>query len=142
MVWPFTSSGDGAGSPGNRPELDASLDEFLKKQSPAKYETASQSTETSHPTPAPPLNNENSELDENGRPFYAKKSQFSDGRFDHLWKNYRPLADVEAASKTDQEKASDVLADYNKRRGNIKSAAMENCSKELVAQWDCTSTLR
>ena len=125
MVWPFSSSGNNSS-----PSLDANLEQFVKSQGSSKYETTSKpDSQPSQPTSS----NETS-----SRPNHAKRSAFSDGRYDHLWSTYRSPTEVDSTNKTDQEKASDLLDFHRHRNESIKSAAMENCSPELFAQWDCT----
>jgi len=65
------------------------------------------------------------------------QSLYPDGRYAHLWTTYRPLAEVENETKTDQEKLLDVLDGYKQRKADIGRAALENCALEQQAITDC-----
>ncbi|KAJ4297251.1 hypothetical protein N0V88_004169 [Collariella sp. IMI 366227] len=58
------------------------------------------------------------------------ESLYQDGRYAHLWKTYRPLAAIEADTKSDNEKLSDVLEAFKERKAQIGRAALENCAEE------------
>lgn len=49
-----------------------------------------------------------------------------------MWKGYKPLAAVEAETKTDHEKLMDVLEGYKERKAQIGKAALENCADEQM----------
>lgn len=68
------------------------------------------------------------------------ESLYQDGRYAHLWKNYRPNAAIEEAGKSDQEKLSDVVAGYRDRQAQVKRAALENCANEQMAVHSCFRT--
>jgi len=143
MVWPFSSSEDTKASDGDPlRDLDPGLREFLKSQSPVKYEPESYSGEatSAQPVAVPPIQQQSQTLQEEppADPSHAK-SLFKDGRYDHLWKTYKPLAEVEAASKSDQEKLMDVLAGYKDKTAAVKKGAMENCAEEDWNLKDCFS---
>lgn len=141
MGW-FWGSNSTATKPDNPPkavkDLDPELRDYLKKQSPADY-TSSAPTPAPEPrqkyadqlaalTPAPQAKSET------GVP---PQSLFPDGRYAHLWKTYTPLAEVEAAYKTEQEKILDIIDGYKERKAQIGRAALENCSLEQIAVSDC-----
>ncbi|KAK1754930.1 hypothetical protein QBC47DRAFT_382201 [Echria macrotheca] len=63
------------------------------------------------------------------------QSLFQDGRYAHLWKTYRPQAEVEAEGKSEHEKLQDVLEGFKERRGLIGRAALENCA-EAQLEWN------
>ncbi|KAI1459592.1 hypothetical protein F4805DRAFT_420886 [Annulohypoxylon moriforme] len=108
--------------------LDPKLREFLEKESPVKYNTAQQEVEESRQK-----QNQKKNEDENANrdtPKVPPQSQFQDGRYAHIWKTYRPLADIEAETKSDHEKLMDVLEGYKERKGQIGKAALENCAIE------------
>lgn len=65
------------------------------------------------------------------------QSLFPDGRYAHLWKTYRPQGEVEAETKTDQEKLHDVLDAFKSRKNSIGLAAIENCAEEQLDWSDC-----
>ncbi|MCJ1245209.1 hypothetical protein MMC30_002410 [Trapelia coarctata] len=145
MGWLWGSSKDGgSGSSTNDPlkDLDPSLREFLEKESPVKYKTAqapapppsipapSNSNASTQTTTVPAANNTNGAA-------APSQSLFPDGRYAHLWSTYKPLSDVENATKTDQEKLLDVLEGFKERKAQIGRAAVENCVMEQWAINDC-----
>ncbi len=115
--------------------LDPKLREFLQKESPVKYTTASeqeqaaqqQAQEQAQQMPAP-----QQQENEDGNPIVPPQSLFQDGRYAHLWKTYRPLGAIEAETKTDHEKLMDVLEGYKERKAMIGRAALENCAEEQL----------
>lgn len=130
--------------------LDPSLREFLDKESPAKYEASPppppppqpqhRPSTQAKPTPQQPSSTtaEEERLDTSTpRPSVPPESLFPDGRYAHLWKTYKPRAEVENALKSDQEKLMDLLEGYQSRKARIGKAAMENCALEQEAMSDC-----
>ncbi|MCJ1385400.1 hypothetical protein MMC17_008523 [Xylographa soralifera] len=144
MGWLWGSGKDGIpGSSSTDPlkDLDPSLREFLQKESPVKYKTSeapSQASSTTTPSHSSPAYAEASTQTPEtpgtdlAVPVVASKSAYPDGRYAHLWSTYTPLADIEDASKTDQEKLLDVLNGFKERKAQIGRAAIENCAEE---QW-------
>ncbi|KAH6720352.1 hypothetical protein BKA61DRAFT_233461 [Leptodontidium sp. MPI-SDFR-AT-0119] len=133
--------------------LDPSLREFLKKESPVKY-GSSNPPATSQPqrpvastpqpserlpskTPAASLNPSSPETQSD--PKIPAQSLYQDGRYAHLWKTYQSQHDIEAANKSDQEKIDDVLEGYKYRKAEIGRAALENCALE---QWEVNDCFR
>ncbi|RYP09123.1 hypothetical protein DL764_001490 [Monosporascus ibericus] len=141
-LWPSSS---GADDPLGK--LDPKLREFLEKESPVKCNAAA------HPQPTttraqtqpiaaqsqakPPAAETSREDDDKNKPAVPKESQFQDGRYAHLWKTYRPLAEVEAETKSDHERLMDVLEAYKERKNQIGKAALENCALEQVDWRSC-----
>ncbi|KAH8682379.1 hypothetical protein BX600DRAFT_448401 [Xylariales sp. PMI_506] len=121
-------------------KLDPKLREYLKKESPVKYpssqpESAPQAASIVQPSaqyPSPATTEAKDAL-------VPRESQFQDGRYAHLWKTYRPLAEIEAETKSDQEKIMDVLDGYKSRKAEIGKAALENCALEQVDWRTCMS---
>lgn len=115
-------------------DLDPSLRDFLKKEAPSKYESSA-------PTPRPPLEEKtvapSPPPSEPKTPAVPSKSLYQDGRYADLWKSYKPLEDVEAEGKSDQEKMMDVLEGYKSRRAEIGRIALENCALEQTEVSDC-----
>ncbi len=70
-------------------------------------------------------------------PAVPPESLYQDGRYAGLWKTYRPQAEIEAASKTDQDKLADVAEMYKDRKAAIGRAALENCVMEQMAEKEC-----
>ena len=142
MVWPFTDSA----TYGNDPlkDLDPSLKHFLEKESPVKYsppappppEASPQSSETSLDSAENTITSLN---DDSATTHLSvpKESLFQDGRYAHLWKTYTPQHEIESAYRTDQEKMTDILSAYKDRKRSIGKAALENCSFEQSALYDC-----
>lgn len=127
----------GSGGSGGDPlaKLDPKLREFLERESPVKFNkpaatTASQDAPEAVASGRPAAATTDSTSQQpNGVP---AESLYQDGRYAHLWKNYRPLAAVEAESKSDHEKLMDVLDSYKSRKSQIGKAALENCALEQL----------
>ncbi|KAK8072424.1 hypothetical protein PG996_005772 [Apiospora saccharicola] len=126
-------------------KLDPKLREYLERESPVKYGAQEQqardtgAASAKRPscldTAAPPSAPRSAE--EEAKPTIPKESEFPDGRYAHLWKTYRPLAEIEAETKSDQEKIMDVLEGYKERKAQIGRAALENCALEQVDWRSC-----
>lgn len=125
--------------------LDPSLREFLKKESPIKYDAsnppaapipraAERKTEKAASAATPTAEKESE--DESKVP---AQSLFPDGRYAHLWKTYQPQAEAEAVAKSDQEKIEDIVQGYKFRKNQIGKAALENCALE---QWEVNECFR
>lgn len=114
--------------------LDPKLRDFLEKESPLKYPPKPSPAEPSQAqrdaladikgasTPAQPSN------------AVPRESLYQDGRYAHLWKSYRPQAQVEAETMSDHDKLMSVLDAYNQRKTEISKIAMENCA-ESQEEW-------
>ncbi|KAI1174060.1 hypothetical protein F4777DRAFT_580348 [Nemania sp. FL0916] len=119
-------------------KLDPKLREFLEKESPVKYHPPPQQQQQQQSTVAPTSSiptargEGRSESDSSTKSLVPKESQFQDGRYAELWKSYRPLAEIEAETKSDHEKLMDVLEGYKERKSQIGRAALENCALEQV----------
>ncbi|KAI1132679.1 hypothetical protein F5Y10DRAFT_184136 [Nemania abortiva] len=133
-------------------KLDPKLREFLEKESPVKYSSGGGGSSSSSSTPQPntsqkptestsliPKTSATSESSSSDKPVVPAESQFQDGRYAHLWKSYRPLAEIEAETKSDHEKLMDVLEGYKERKAQIGRAALENCALEQVDWRSCMS---
>lgn len=137
MLWPWSSGKDNRSErDANDPfrDLDPSLRDFLEKESPVKYTSIA-------PNPTPSVTHTvdvpSPSSTENTDPAIPAKSLYKDGRYAHIWKNYKPLAEIENASKTDQEKLLDVLDGYKERKARIARTALENCALEQYTVNDC-----
>lgn len=125
MGW-LWGSGDAAND-----KLDASLRDFLDKENPtgpipslpSKPVEKSSETEPAEPEPQ--------------KPIVPPQSQFQDGRYAHLWKNYVPQQQLEDRSKNEQDRLRDAVDAFNDRKADVGRAAMENCAFEYMAQFDC-----
>lgn len=139
MGW-FSSSKTPSATGGDNSDplrnLDPELRAFLEKESPVKYKT------TTAPPPQPSIPEPKAastpaQSDPSAPPPVPPQSLYPDGRYAHLWKTYTPLHEVENATKTDQEKLTDVLEGYKQRKADIGRAALENCALEQGAIQEC-----
>lgn len=164
MGW-FWDWGNG-NDPTNDPykKLDPALRDFLDKESPLKYEQtkpapAPRQSSSTPPVPSQPsadaapntyrsqLGLNSSGLDaqnqnstpQQDRPAVPPQSLYQDGRYAHLWQNYRPQAEVEAAGRTDQDRLTAVVEAYKDRKAAIGRAAVENCVDFQMAEKECWS---
>lgn len=115
--------------------LDPSLRNFLNNQ---KSRPAVPPTEPATPyldqvkvSPVP------SSPTTNSGPKVPPQSQFQDGRYADLWKNYKPLAQVEDATKTDQQRMRDLMDDQTSKKAFLGMMALENCAMEQWAEQEC-----
>lgn len=119
-------------------DLDPKVREFLKKESPIKIDSKKpaegQQSEDSKSAATTQAQQAASEKSQNGVP---EQSQFKDGRYSHLWKNYRPLTEIESETKSDHEKLSDILDAFKSRQSAIGAAALENCAEEQFDWNNC-----
>ncbi|KAK1832904.1 hypothetical protein QBC39DRAFT_370646 [Podospora conica] len=112
-------------------KLDPKLRDYLRRESPVKYATEEeQQHKQNQPEQIPEPQEQNAPPAE--KPLVPPQSLFPDGRYAHLWKTYRPLAEIEAETKTDHEKLMDVLDAYKGRKAQIGRAALENCADEQM----------
>ncbi|KAL6794927.1 hypothetical protein GGI42DRAFT_332652 [Trichoderma sp. SZMC 28013] len=129
MGWLPSIFGDDAPNPLGK--LDPKLREFLEKESPVKYIPNQRAASTrrqdagaaaeSKPEPAA----------------VPSASLYQDGRYAHLWKNYRPLAEVEEETSTDHDKLMSVLEGYKERKAAIARAGLENCAPQQEEWINC-----
>ncbi|KAF3806778.1 hypothetical protein GCG54_00000144 [Colletotrichum gloeosporioides] len=134
--------------------LDPKLREFLERESPVKIQQQIQEAEQaaaaaatkaaaaaeaaiSAATTSQTSQQNSADAPTDSRPKVPKESLFQDGRYAHLWKTYRPYAEIEAESKTDHEKLMDVLDGYKERKHNIGRAALENCALQQEEWVNC-----
>jgi hypothetical protein len=123
------------GSDGNSTDkLDASLQDFLHKEAPTGLKPS---------LPPPTAKRANASTThaqaqiEPERPAIPPQSQFQDGRYAHLWKNYTPQDILDDRGKNEQDKLRDLVDQYNDRRAGIGRVAMENCALEYMEQFEC-----
>lgn len=129
MGW-LWSSGNGTND-----DLDSSLQDFLKKEAPTGPKPSLPSP-TPKQKPAEPTSPTPSTQPE-APPVVPPQSQFQDGRYAHLWKNYTPQHILDDRGKNEQDKLRDLVDAYNDRRANIGRVAMENCALEYLEQFEC-----
>ncbi len=118
--------------------LDPKLRAFLEKESPVKYQ---QRPQQQHNEVAPPPASEPTSLaaavDQDVKPGVPRESLYQDGRYAHLWKTYRPQAEIDTEGKSEHEKLMDVLDAYKERKAQIGRAALENCALEQLDWRNC-----
>ncbi|KAI8691784.1 hypothetical protein LRP88_09048 [Fusarium phalaenopsidis] len=117
-------------------KLDPSLRDFLEKESPLKYPTKQPANP---PPPAQEPSHDNSTIApaQAQKPAVPSASLYQDGRYAHLWKNYQPLAEIEAETASDHEKLMNVLQSYKERKEAIGKAALENCAEHQEEWVNC-----
>jgi hypothetical protein len=140
MSW-FWKSTDKSDSKDALDNLDPSLREFLNKES--KTHQQQQQQQPTKPAQDSPSYREqigivdDQQLQPQDQQQHANavpaQSLYKDGRYAHLWKNYRPIEEIEQAGRSDSERLADVIDTYNDRKTRIARAALENCALE---QWD------
>lgn len=116
--------------------LDPSLRELLDdpKSKPAISPPKPATPYLDQVTPAPtPLKTSSTD----SAPKVPPQSQFQDGRYADLWRNYRPLAQVEDATKTDQQRMRDLMEDQESKKAFLGMMALENCAMEQWAEHEC-----
>lgn len=136
-LWASSSSGDDP-----LRKLDPKLREFLERESPVKYNAAQTpeeptAEEKKKAASAAKEDEERRQQQQQQQPLVPRESQYQDGRYAHLWKTYRPLAEIEAETKSDHERLMDVLEGYKDRKNQIGKAALENCALEQVDWRQC-----
>jgi hypothetical protein len=119
----------------SKDKLDPSLRDFLKTEAPNGPRPALPSKPK--PKPAEESNPVQTETETPAEPAVPPQSQFQDGRYAHLWKNYTPQQILEDRGKTEQDKLKDIVDAFNDRRASIGRAAMENCAFESLEQYEC-----
>lgn len=139
MGWFDGWSGSQSGGGDPLEKLDPKLRDFLRREAPIKYDHA-QSPHQATPTPqdatVPPAAPTSTEAGQQ-QPPVPPQSLYQDGRYAHLWKNYKPQSVVDAETKSDHEKLMDVLEAYKERKAEIGKAALENCALEQVDWSEC-----
>jgi len=131
MGW-LWGSGDSSAA---KDKLDPSLRDFLDKEAPTGPKPALPSKPVEKPREIAPSPQSQAALQE--KPTVPPQSQFQDGRYAHLWKDYVPQRELEGRGKTEQDKLRDIVDAYNDRKAEIGRVAMENCALEYMAQFQC-----
>ncbi|CAD0039089.1 unnamed protein product [Aureobasidium pullulans] len=139
--WGNNSNSDTKGAVEN---LDPSLREFLNSESKTRQQQQQQQP-TQLPQDTPSYRSQVGIPDEPQEPAQAPKNEnevpsqslYQDGRYAHLWKNYRPQEQIEQAGRSENERLADVIDTYNDRKARIGRAALENCALEQWAEHEC-----
>lgn len=124
-------------------DFDPKVREFLRKESPVKYDGSKPKQDGQGQQPvaaesgAATTSSDQKARDESTSSSVPKESLYQDGRYAHLWKTYKPLAEVESETKSDHEKLQDVLDSFKSRKAAIGQAALENCSEEQLDWNNC-----
>lgn len=124
-------------------DFDPKVREFLRKESPVKYDGSNPKQDGQGQQPvagesgAATTPNDQTAKGESASSSVPKESLYQDGRYAHLWKTYRPLGEVENETKSDHEKLQDVLDSFKSRKAAIGQAALENCSEEQLDWNNC-----
>lgn len=122
-------------------DLDPSMRDFLKRESPVKYNDSNPPAAPARriPEPTAKATDTTSSVPSAAEeePKVPSQSLFPDGRYAHLWKTYESKETIENAGKSDQEKITDVLEGYKYRKAEIGRAALENCANEQWLVNDC-----
>lgn len=126
-------------SPSSNGQLDPSLQEFLDKEAPSAQKPSLPSRPAPKATePTKPLHGISVEApSQAAAPIVPPQSQFQDGRYAHLWKNYTPQQVLDDRGKSEQEKLTDIVDAYNDRKSEIGRVALENCAFEYMGQFEC-----
>lgn len=130
----------GGNSSNGQDELDPSLRDFLKKEAPTGPKPSLPSAPKEKPvdpsaSKQPPPQSQTPSRPET--PFVPPQSQFQDGRYAHLWKDYTPQDILNDRGKTEQDRLRDLVDAYNDRRASVGRVAMENCALEYLEQFEC-----
>ncbi|KAF1810466.1 hypothetical protein P152DRAFT_460590 [Eremomyces bilateralis CBS 781.70] len=110
--------------------IDKELQEVLRQEAPKPTLPVPSSKPRPQQPPEAPQNDENTSR-------VNTKSLFPDGRYDHLWKTYRPIDEVEHGQRTHNEVLRDLVDDMKDRKRQVADAAKENCIFEVLATNDC-----
>lgn len=131
--------GWGSSSPAAKDSLDPSLRQFLDTEAPAGPKPAlpSKPAPKAQPAPSPSPPPVAEQAPNATAPAVPRESQFPDGRYAHLWKNYVPQHELENRGKSEQDRLRDIVDTYNDRRAEVGRVALENCALEYMAQFEC-----
>ncbi|KLJ12922.1 hypothetical protein EMPG_12113 [Blastomyces silverae] len=109
-------------------QLDPSLKDFLQQETPARYDPVTVQPPSS-PQSAPSQDPQSSSQPISDKPPVPSASLFPDGRYAHLWKDYKPVAELESSSMSPAER---VIDQFKKRKEVLNMAALENCAEEQM----------
>ncbi|EEH18584.1 hypothetical protein PABG_07644 [Paracoccidioides brasiliensis Pb03] len=109
--------------------LDPSLKDFLKQETPSGYNptTVQPQEEKKQSYPQPAVANECTTPSD--KPSVPSASLFPDGRYAHLWKDYKSVEILEGSSMSPAER---VIDQSKKRKEALNVAALENCAEEQL----------
>ena len=153
MGWFWDAKSNNGSSDDAYSKLDTGLKDFLDKESPTPQSShplprskevprSADGASTQYrsqlgikgadtPTAAP------GQFADTEKSIVPRESLFQDGRYAHLWKNYRTLESIETTGMTDQDKMANIVDQYRDRKAAIGRAALENCVMEQLVEKDC-----
>lgn len=120
-------------------KLDPGLREFLEQETPDKYEPVSNLKQPASSPTQPPTQAQIPEQTEEKDFKLPAASLYQDGRYAHLWKTYKPLAEQEEEDAAIGG-ANRVIEKFKERGDTVQRAAMENCALEHEALTLCFQT--
>lgn len=115
--------------------LDPSLQDFLKNEAPTGPRPSLPSKPAEPPKEAAQPAQQQATVPD--KPIVPPQSQFQDGRYAHLWKDYVPQDELANRARTEQDKLKDIVDAYNDRKADIGRIALENCAIEYMEQFEC-----
>ena len=131
----------GSDTPADSVKIDPKLREFLDKEAPVKYtpnqSSPSPSPEQQHGAPSSIASQSPAAPGEHAAPAVPAESLYQDGRYAHIWKSYKPLAQIESENASEHDKVVDVLEGYKERKNTIQKAALENCAMQQEEWTNC-----
>ncbi|KAH8723924.1 hypothetical protein GQ44DRAFT_709367 [Phaeosphaeriaceae sp. PMI808] len=122
---------------GSTDKLDPSLQDFLKKEAPTGPKPTLPAVQKEKPAGQNHATTQTEDQLASEKLAAPPQSQFQDGRYAHLWKNYTPQNILDQRGKNEQDKLRDLVDAYNDRRAGIGRIAMENCALEYMEQFEC-----
>lgn len=111
-------------------KLDPGLRDYLERETPSQdYVPSSQTQEPPKTVNAPGQapQTATAESSDPSKPQVPAASLFPDGRYAHIWKNYKPPSDPEESGVRSVERVIEKVKD---KRDSVQRAAMENCALE------------
>lgn len=137
MGWLWGSSSNANSNDG----LDPSLRDFLKKEAPTGPKPTLPSAPRQKPVAEESQQHQTDthaqQTSEAAQVRVPPQSQFQDGRYAHLWKDYVPQDVLNDRGKSEQDRLRDLVDAYNDRKSSVGRIAMENCALEYLAQFEC-----
>ncbi|KAJ6081709.1 hypothetical protein N7499_006583 [Penicillium canescens] len=121
--------GDSKSDPVNK--LEPGLRDYLEQEQPDKYVPAGVNPTTPTPT-------QTSQPSDPSKRQVPAASLYQDGRYAHLWKTYKPPADIDENNGV--RGAERVIEKHKERGDTVQRAAMENCALEHEALTYCFKT--
>lgn len=128
MGWFWNDAADGSDANDPFRRLDPEVRAFLLRESPLKPT----------PTPPPPTTTTPPPSSSEHPAAPTTPSKYGD-RYADIWTQYRSPHSQETA-RSAQEQLSDIVQAYKWRKGAIGRAALENCTDQQAALYQCYRT--